>query len=257
MSILANKFYNEESVFKPENLLREARRQKGSPNKAMPPICLLDPDGDLTEYLKTTNKATMNSAWACYHSKLFDIDLGNGQFGIIPYVVGAPYAVLVAEQLFMSGCQLLISLSSAGTINEPPEGVNFVLITEAVRDEGTSYHYLPPEDKAKLQPHLIKKIDEATLATKPPFTWAKSWTTDAPYRETPSAIASFAQQGITCVEMEAAALYAFGQANKRDILCFAHITNSMAQDSGDFEKGEYFGSLDALNLIQYVLSIVK
>jgi hypothetical protein len=60
-------------------------------------------------------------------------------------------------------------------------------------------------------------------------------------------------QNITCVEMEAAALYALAEAKRYDILCFAHLTNSMAQKEGDFEKGEEFGSIDTLRLITYVL----
>ncbi|MCB0483691.1 MAG: hypothetical protein KDC37_03935, partial [Flavobacteriales bacterium] len=63
--------------------------------------------------------------------------------GIVPYAVGASYAVLVAEQLFVSGCELLISITSAGIIGDIDEEKGFALITEAVRDEGTSYHYLP------------------------------------------------------------------------------------------------------------------
>jgi len=58
---------------------------------------------------------------------------------------------------------------------------------------------------------------------------------------------------VTCVEMEAAALYAFAKAKGKDVLCFAHLTNTMAQQEGDFEKGEDFGSLEMLNLLEDVL----
>ena len=64
------------------------------------------------------------------------------------------------------------------------------------------------------------------------------------------------QQNITCVEMEAAGLYALSTAKNYPIICFAHLTNSMAQKEGDFEKGEEFGSLGTLNLISYVLKVV-
>lgn len=81
----------------------------------------------------------------------------------------------------------------------------------------------------------------------------KSWTTDAPYRETPSAIEAMRTAGVTCVEMEAAALYAFAEAKNKNVICFAHLTNTMAQQEGDFEKGEYFGSMDTLNLLREVI----
>ena len=69
-----------------------------------------------------------------------------------------------------------------------------------------------------------------------------SWTTDAPFRETPAAIASAAAAGVHAVEMEAAALYAYAAATRRRLVCVAHVTNSMAVDGADFEKGEAAGT---------------
>lgn len=80
-----------------------------------------------------------------------------------------------------------------------------------------------------------------------------SWTTDAPYRETPAAIENTKNHGAIAVEMEASALYAYGLAKKKDVVCFAHITNSMAQNEIDFEKGIENGSLDSLNLVYYTI----
>jgi uridine phosphorylase len=76
-----------------------------------------------------------------------------------------------------------------------------------------------------------------------------TWTTDAPYRETETAIAAAHAHGVLAVEMEAAALYAFATARGRPVLCFAHVTNQMAQIEGDFEKGEAGGAHDALALL--------
>ena len=65
-----NKQYQEPSVFTPENLLREARRQKNIGNCEVPDVCVLDPDGDLVDYLIKTKQAIINECWACYHTKL-------------------------------------------------------------------------------------------------------------------------------------------------------------------------------------------
>jgi purine-nucleoside phosphorylase len=86
---------------------------------------------------------------------------------------------------------------------------------------------------------------------------AKSWTTDAPYRETAAAIERMRNEGVTCVEMEAAALYAFGMAKQKEVLCFAHLTNTMAQEEGDFEKGEDMGSTATLALIEQVVELLR
>ena len=257
MAIFDNKHYQEESVFKPENLLREAKRQKDIPDCKVPSICLLDPDGDLLDYLFRSANATLNTCWACYHSKLYSFYFEGLEIGILPCVIGSSYAVLVAEQLFVSGCALLISVTSAGIINQPGNTKKFVLITTSVRDEGTSYHYLSPERPSRLNNTLLKVLGSEEQPKDSPYFNGASWTTDAPYRETPSAIESMKTQGIICVEMEAAALYALGEVKRYNIICFAHLTNSMAQNEGDFEKGEHFGSIDTLALLRYVLTLLR
>ena len=68
-----------------------------------------------------------------------------------------------------------------------------------------------------------------------------TWTTDAPYRETESTIARARQLGALAVEMEAEGLYTFSTTIGRSVVCFAHVTNAMAQSEGDFEKGEADG----------------
>jgi uridine phosphorylase len=161
--------------------------------------------------------------------------------------------VLVAEQLFVSGCKLLISVTSAGIINQPGSSKRFALITSSIRDEGTSYHYLPPDQPSILATPLREKLAAYIEDEECPFFEASSWTTDAPYRETRSSINIRKKQDIVCVEMEAAALYALGISKNYPIICFAHLTNSMAQTTGDFEKGEEFGSIDTLKLLKYIL----
>ena len=253
MNILTHKYYQEESVFKPENLLREAKRQKGKKDCIVPSICLLDPDGDLAEYLLNNKKASRNECWACYHSKMYTFNLDGLEVGIIPCIVGSSYAVLVAEQLFVSGCKTLISVTSSGIINHPESARRFALITEAVRDEGTSYHYLSQDTPAKLSSLLHEKLAADNLPDDRPYFEAKSWTTDAPYRETQTAISAMEKENVCCVEMEASALYAFATVKQKNVICFAHLTNTMAKNEGDFEKGEHFGSIDTLNLLSYLL----
>ena len=103
--ILSNKNYAEPSVFQPENLLRESRRQNGIPLCNVPSICFLDPDGNLVDYLKNKKRVRLNKYWACYHSNLYTFNISGFSVGIIPRAVGASYAVLIAEQLFVSGCK--------------------------------------------------------------------------------------------------------------------------------------------------------
>ncbi len=251
------KNYEEPSVFKPANLLREARRQKHIDNCNIPEICVLDPDGDLVEYLIQTKQAALNKCWACYHSKLYTVKKDNVEFGIIGNGVGASFAVLIAEQLFVSGCETLISITSAGIIDTKKVSSEFILINQALRDEGTSYHYIPPDQTSNLSFHLKNTLQAYFKANDIPVESGCSWTTDAPYRETPQAIKEAIKENAVCVEMEAAALYAFAKAQKREVVCYAHLTNTMAQEAGDFEKGEEMGSIASIKLITHTIQALK
>ncbi|MHB8596313.1 MAG: nucleoside phosphorylase [Ktedonobacteraceae bacterium] len=247
--ILHHKDYEAPSVFTVESLLREARRQKNLGSGRVPAICVLDPDGDLLDFLVERDYLHRHPAWACYHTTLWTFEQHGIEYGIVGRVVGAPFAVLVAEELFASGCQLLISITSAGqlvSVDKPPY---VVLLERALRDEGTSYHYLPPAPFSVLHPQLRAMVMADWDHTQIPLHVGASWTTDAPFRETESMIALCHANGLLAVEMEAAALYALAEAKRYPILCFAHVTNQMGQNEGDFEKGEASGSQTALHIL--------
>lgn len=247
--LYTEKEYEEPSVFIPESLLREARRQKDLPDESVPEICLLDPDGDLVRYLKETDRATLDSTWPGYHTDLYRFEHAGETFGIIGCAVGASFAVLVAEQLFASGCEFLISITSAGQIRERDDPPYFVLIDRALRDEGTSHHYRPPNKYATLDEGIRDAVENACEDVSRPVYTGASWTTDAPFRETETAIERARSEGILAVEMEAAALYTFAAVKNEPVACFAYVTNQMGQAEEDFEKGVAYGSTDALEVI--------
>ena len=251
-TMLATRRCGSPSVFQPENLLREARRQRGLPHEAVPDVCALDPDGDMVRALRATGQSRRAAGWACYHTDMDVTEHAGLSVGIVGLAVGAPFAVLVAEQLFASGCRLLISVTSAGQIEPIGPTPYFVLIDRALRDEGTSYHYLPPATFAEADAVLADRAFAAARALPLRVHRGTVWTTDAPYRETEEAIAAARSHGALAVEMEAAALYAFARARGAAVLCFAHVTNQMARVEGDFEKGEQDGARDSLALIAAV-----
>ena len=247
--IIRGKRYDHASLFVPENLLREARRQKNIPEGQIPSICILDPDGDIVKNLVATRRAKVNPYWACYHTQLYNFEYEGTEFGIVGGAVGASFAVLIAEELFVSGCHLLISVTSSGLILPKQKPPFFVLIERALRDEGTSYHYLPPTDYSYINNGLLAMLNDAFSELAIPVYRGATWTTDAPFRETGAAIEQAKSQGILAVEMEASALYAFAQVCHKKVICFAHITNQMGNIECDFEKGEADGSRDALELV--------
>ena len=247
--ILLGKDFAAPSVFEPENLLREARRQRGLPSGKVPDICILDPDGDIVRALSKAGRTRRSPGWACYHTELYEFEYAGEYFGIIACAVGASFAVLIAEQLFVSGCRFLVSMTSAGQIVRQASPPYYILIDRALRDEGTSYHYLPPADFVAAEERLVEATMKALVSSAQPIYRGASWTTDAPFRETAAAIAQCRARNILAVEMEAAGLYAFARARCKPVLCFAHVTNQMAVIEGDFEKGEADGSSASLSVI--------
>jgi uridine phosphorylase len=255
--LLENKHPSSPSVFRPAALLREARRQRGLAPVDVPPICILDPDGDIVRRLRHSGRARPFAGWPCYHTQLDTFILAGQTVGIIGSAVGAPFAVLVAEELFASGCRLLVSITSAGQITDAGPTPYFVLIERALRDEGTSYHYAAPSEWGIADPDLLARAMEALGANGLHAVVGSSWTTDAPFRETSEAIEVARAKGVLAVEMESAALYAFARSTGAPVLCLAHVTNIMGQADQDFEKGEADGTADALRLLEAICGSSK
>jgi uridine phosphorylase len=247
--ILSGKHHRARSIFTAEALLREARRQKGLSDGAVPDICVLDPDGDIVRYLLAADRARRLTSWPCYHTDLYTFEQDGLNCGIVGCAVGAPFAALIAEELFASGCKFLLSMTSAGQILPVRAPPYFIIIERALRDEGTSYHYLPPAPYSLAEPHLAGLAKGALAAAGLPVVSGATWTTDAPFRETAEAVAEARNAGILAVEMEAAALYALATAIGKPVLCFAHVTNQMGQIEGDFEKGIAGGAEQSLKVI--------
>lgn len=250
--LLRGKHHDAASVFTPENLLREARRQKGLAPARVPDVCILDPDGDIVRQLIAAGTARRETNWACYHTELHVFERDAVSYGIVGGAVGAPFAVLVAEELFASGCRLLLSVTSAGQIVPVRPPPYFVLIDRALRDEGTSYHYLPPAEFSLADPKLVELAQHALAAAGLDVATGGVWTTDAPFRETEDEITRARAAGLLAVEMEAAALYAFAAVRGKAVLCLAHVTNQMAKVENDFEKGVGDGAAASL----FVLSLI-
>jgi uridine phosphorylase len=239
---------SEKPVFTAANLLEAARIRKGLPRVTVPAGCLLDFDGELVQHLAATGKAAEDPSWPCFHTILFRWREGSAEYGVIGGTIGAPFAVLVAEELFSLGCRVLVSISSAGLVAKRFTPPFFLLIDKALRDEGTSCHYLPPGRYADADPSLIAAVRRRTGGLSVPVHTGPSWTTDAPFRETKRLIASRRREGVVSVEMEAAALLSLGQALGKPVACLAHVTNTMATREEDFEKGGDAGLADSLSV---------
>ncbi len=237
------------SLFTAGAMLGLARERKGLAACGAPEVCVLDPDGDLERHLEMRGELREEANWGCFHTRLGVHEGLARPVGIIGRAVGAAFSVLLAEQLFASGCRFLISLSSAGQVVDLGAPPYFVVIDRALRDEGTSYHYLPPSRFAEADGALISRVLPSLVRTGVALHVGASWTTDAPFRETEAKVARRRSEGLLTVEMEAAGLYAFAAAQQRSVLCLAQVTNRLNCAPGDFSKGIAEGAEAALQLI--------
>lgn len=196
------------------------------------------PSGDkCTTFARERYGAVPFPDWPCFHTTLLVIERDGLSMGLIGGTVGAPFAVLVSEQLIASGCRTIIGYSSAGAVSQGLKLPCLIVPDRAVRDEGTSYHYLPAGDEVQAGGRLPEILARRAEACGLPVRRGPTWTTDAPYRETASQIERHRRQGVLTVEMEAAALMALATVRSCEIASLLHVTNSMATSEGDFHKG--------------------
>jgi uridine phosphorylase len=234
------------SAFTPEGLLEAVRVARRLPREPVPAICILEFDGDLTDWLIATGAAKPLQSWACFHTTMHALEVEEALCGIVPRTIGGPYAALIAEQLKSSGARVVLGLTSAGRVAASVPVPSLVVATAAIRDEGTSYHYLsanrPAVAHATLADSLLRGLGSLGL----PVLGGAVWTTDAPYRETKQQLAEYARQGVLAVEMQAASLFAFAIARGIPVGMVAQVTNAIDHEQAPFEKGSHEFSLRLL-----------
>jgi uridine phosphorylase len=122
--------------------------------------------------------------------------------------IGGPLAAGLLEEMIAAGCRKFIVCGGAGVL-EPNIAVgHLVVVSAAVRDEGVSYHYLPPAREIQADPHGVAALEAALTQAQVPYRVSKTWTTDAIFRETAAKVAARRAEGCCVVEMEAASLMA-------------------------------------------------
>jgi uridine phosphorylase len=122
--------------------------------------------------------------------------------------VGAPAAATTMEVLIALGATNIIGCGGAGVVKSGFDVGHVIVPVGAVRDEGTSYHYAPPEAEVLPHPRALKVIDDVLSDAGVPHDRGLVWTTDAFFRETPAKVARRREQGCLVVDMEAAAMFA-------------------------------------------------
>lgn len=237
------------SAFRPEDLMEAVRIARSLATVRVPSICVLDFDGDLADGLLREGDATVSESWACFHTQMLVTKAGNIECGVIPRTIGGPYAVLIAEQLHAAGARVTIGLTAAGRIAPELPLPSIVVVDEAVRDEGTSLHYLPPSKTIQTPTPLLVDDLVQYLAEVSPVRRGLVWTTDAPYRETAQQLGAWRAQGVVAVEMQTASLFAFGTAKRAAVAVVALVSNSVDGGNKPFDTGGHGYRSTVLNAL--------
>jgi len=234
---LFNHALDEPTAFRPEDLVEAVREQRGKGNGSIPPLGVLEFDGDLIDKLIARGEVRRCEDWPCFHTDMWLWPKDEPRCGIVARTIGGPYTVLIAEQMAVCGMKAVVGLASAGRIGRALPLPGIVVADEAVRDEGTSLHYLAPSETVTGDAKLAEALTVAMKEVGLPVRQGLVWTTDAPYRETRSQIDHWASRGVLAVEMQAASLFAFGQARGISTGLVAHVTNAIDHDGEPFHKG--------------------
>jgi uridine phosphorylase len=159
-------------------------------------------------------KVAVPNRWEDGEHPLYEIEYRGRRLAFFHPGVGAPLAAGLLEEVIAFGCKKFVVIGGAGVLEKELTVGRLILVTGALRDEGVSYHYLEPGREIQTHPAALQALRSTLEARRVPFVSGKTWTTDAPYRETPSMIDARRAEGCLTVEMESASLLAVAQFRK-------------------------------------------
>jgi uridine phosphorylase len=142
---------------------------------------------------------------------------------------GSPIVAELAEECIVMGAKRIALMTWGGALQPDLKAGDIVVCDQAVRDEGTSHHYLPPSRSLSASPVLVEKLSAAIRSRGGNCSTGATWTTDAPYRETPEEVRTYQSEGVKTVEMEAAGLFAVGQVREVQTAAVVVVMDSLAR----------------------------
>lgn len=193
--------YASEAKLEPSRLIKP---------REVPEHCVISFFREVNDKVAREKQATVAvpNRWEDGPHPLYELEHRGRRLGFFHPGVGAPLAAGLLEEAIAFGCRKFVVVGGAGVLEKELAVGKLILVESAVRDEGLSYHYIAPEREIQAQPQAVATLRAALEARSIPFVSGKTWTTDAPYRETQAMIDARRVEGCLTVEMEAAALMA-------------------------------------------------
>jgi uridine phosphorylase len=156
-------------------------------------------------------KIVAENCWEDGPHPLYEIDYQGRRLAFFHPGIGSALASSLLEENIAYGCRKFIAAGGCGVLEKDMAVGHLIVVSSAVRDEGASYHYLPPAREVAAHPAGMAALQAVLTQRGLPYRVGKTWTTDAPYRETGPKIAARRAEGCCVVEMEAAGLMAVAQ----------------------------------------------
>ena len=148
--------------------------------------------------------------------------------------VGAPACTVSYEEVLAMGLEKLVMFGTCGVLHSYIEDLAIIIPTSAVRDEGTSYHYMKSSPEIEVNPKYIKEFKEILDKNGISSIEGKVWTTDAPYRETRNKVLKRKEQGCICIDMECSAMSAVAKFRNKDLFQFFYAADNL--DSAKWDQ---------------------
>ncbi|HEY8546577.1 MAG TPA: nucleoside phosphorylase [Acidimicrobiales bacterium] len=175
--------------------------------------------------MEATTALTVGGPADVVHS----LDRTGGRVGVVGrFGIGAPVAAVVVEELIVLGAREIVTVGVAGALQPHLAAGDVIVGDRGIRDEGVSHHYLPADRPAVADPKLTDRVEAALAAAGLAPHRGATWTTDAIFRETVAEARHFADQGVLCVEMEAAALFAVAAVRGVPLAAAFCVSDSLA-----------------------------
>ena len=184
----------------------------------MPEHCVICFLKEVMDKIITEHNATVlvENRWEDGAHPVYEIEVHGKRLAFYHPGIGASLSAAILEEVIAFGCKKFVACGGSGVLAKEIAVGNLIVVSGAIRDEGVSYHYLPPDREVAANKVALNTLTKVLDHRGIPYRTGKTWTTDAPYRETPNKIAKRKEEGCLTVEMECAGMMAVAQF--RDVI---------------------------------------
>lgn len=219
--------HTQDSLITPAKLLHHRRQYGRFPTLSPPQTAIFCYNGRfLTQVLEQMAHQPCDG---CFSNLFFFKD--NPSVAIGNFGVGAPAIIAKMEELISWGVKQFISIGLAGSLNKKLKIGDLILCDKAIRDEGTSHHYLPPSRYIHAPRRMTNRLQELFKQNQIPYLIGSTWTTDSLYRQTAQEVAHYQQEGVLSVDMEVSALFAVAHFHQVDLGAMLTISDIHTESS--------------------------